>query len=65
MAIFMATIPPGVYGGSPREAKFLLEDKKRAFRDCIELMLEGSGPESTLTNDDIKAKRKFLYVSFI
>jgi hypothetical protein len=31
MAMLMAAIPPGVYGGSPREAKFLLEDNKRVF----------------------------------
>lgn len=44
MAMIMAAIPPGVYGNSPKEAKFLLEDTKRVFRDCIELVLEGSDP---------------------
>lgn len=44
MALVMAFIPPAVFGSSQREAKFLLEDKKRAFRDCIELTLNGSDP---------------------
>ena len=61
MAMFMAAIPPRVYGGSPREAKFLLEDKKRAFRDCIELVLEGFGHDSILTNDDLRAKLHHLH----
>mmetsp|Transcript_17431 Transcript_17431/g.37647 ORF Transcript_17431/g.37647 Transcript_17431/m.37647 type:complete len:869 (-) Transcript_17431:198-2804(-) len=42
MSMAMALIPPGVYGNSPRESKFLLEDQKRALRDCIGLVLEGS-----------------------
>ena len=45
MSVVMALIPPGVYGTSPREAKFLLEDNKRVFRDCIELMLNGSSSD--------------------
>ncbi|KAL7553245.1 hypothetical protein ACHAWF_016504, partial [Thalassiosira exigua] len=42
IAMAMAAIPPGVYGNSPRVAKFLLEDKKRIFRDCIVAALEGA-----------------------
>jgi hypothetical protein len=45
MAMLMSIIPPGVYGNSPREAKFLLEDQKRAFRDCMKLVLEESDPK--------------------
>jgi len=42
MSMALALVPPGIYGNSPREMKFLLEDKKRAFRDCIKLVLDGS-----------------------
>jgi len=42
MALFMATIPPGIYGNCPYNLKHLLEDKKRFFRDCLQLMLDNA-----------------------
>ena len=42
VAMILALIPPCVYGSSPRLSKFLLEDQKRAFRDCIQFALDGS-----------------------
>ena len=66
MAVFMATIPPGVtYGGSPCSAQFLLEDIKRAFRECIELMLAGSGTDATITNDDLSEKLFQLHANVL
>lgn len=61
MALFMAAIPPCVYGGSPRDTLHLLEDYKRVFRSCIELMLEGSGTDAPLSNDELKSKLNHLY----
>ena len=63
MATIMATIPPGIYGGSPRVAAFLVEDKKRALKECIELVLQGSGSDATLTNDEVREKLYHLYSS--
>ena len=61
MALLMASIPPCVYGGSPRDTLHLLEDYKRVFRSCIELMLEGSGTDAALSNDDLKSKMNHLH----
>ena len=61
MALFMAAIPPCVYGGSPRDTLHLLENYKRVFRSCIELMLEGSGADAPLSNDELKSKLNHLY----
>merc|ERR1712194_448551 len=38
MAMFMAIFPmlPGIYGGSPHAAMFILDDSKKIFQDCME-----------------------------
>ena len=59
----MSAIPPGIFGGSPRSLQFLLEDKKRAFRDCLRLVLEGLGTEGTLKIEDTKTKLHQLYAT--
>ena len=59
MAMLMSIIPPGVYGNSPREAKFLLEDQKRAFRDGMKLVLEESDSQK-FHHFHASAKSSFL-----
>jgi hypothetical protein len=59
MAMLMSILPGGVYGNSPREAKFLLEDQKRAFRDCLKLVLEESDSDE-FHHYHASAKSSFL-----
>jgi len=57
MAMFMAIFPmlPGIYGGSPHAAMFILDDSKKIFQDCMELTIKGSDP------NEIKSRLQTLH----
>ena len=63
LSTVLAAIPPGIFGSSPRELQFLLEDKKRAFRDCLLLILDGSKAEQRLSRHDLAARLHRLHAT--
>ncbi|EJK63821.1 hypothetical protein THAOC_15504 [Thalassiosira oceanica] len=63
LSLVLAAIPPGIFGSSPRELQFLLEDKKRALRDCLRLILDGSKTEHRLPQHDLAARLHRLHAT--
>ena len=63
MSSALAAIPPGIFGSSPRDLQYLLEDKKRAFRDCLRLILDGSKTEDRLLDQDLAVRLHRLHAT--